>query len=94
MSALPTLARVIAISGPAAGATIGATVGEGGEEPWPDRDALPNTLPGLDVGDTGDLDGDDLGGDDDEEDECDAAPAARVVDLTDDEFYADAMDSA
>lgn len=91
VAALPTLARVIAISGPGAGANLGATVGEGGEQPWPDRDALPKTLPGLDVGD---LDGDDLGGDDDEEDECDAAPAAGVVDLMDDEFYADAMDSA
>jgi hypothetical protein len=85
VAALPTLARVIAISDPVAAAT-GAD--DGGVEAWPDRDALP----GLDVGDTGDLDGDD-----DEDDECDAAPAARVaqvVELSDDEFYADAMDSA
>lgn len=88
VAALPTLARVTAITGSA----VGATGGEGGEQPWPDRDALPNTLPGLDIGDSADL-----SGDDDEEDECDAAPPARVaplVELSDDDFYADAMESA
>jgi hypothetical protein len=84
VAALPTVARLAAISAPAAGATA---VGADGEEQWPDQHALPT----LDLVDTGDL-----GGDDDDEGECDAGlPTCPLAeDLSDEEFYADVMDSA
>jgi hypothetical protein len=94
VAGLPTVARLTAITTP--------TIAEGaeGDEQWPDRDALP-ALDTTNDGD-GDFDGD-LGGDDDEA-ECDApAPNEPTApddagdqvsdDVSDEEFYADVMDS-
>jgi hypothetical protein len=90
VAALPTVARLAAITMPR------AAEGVEGDESWPDRDALP----ALNTTGDRDLDGD-LGGDDDEEDECDApapneptAPNDIGDEVSDEEFYADVMDSA
>lgn len=87
VAALPTVARLTAIT---AGNSDGDGDGDGqSEQDWPDRAALP----GLGIGDP---DGD-LGGDDDDDAECDAGMPTDVDagdDLSDQEFYADVMDSA
>jgi len=81
VAALPTVARLTELSAPAADV-------DGRDEAWPNRDALPALVPA----DRGDLDGDD-----DDDAECDAAaPNEPAVseETSDEEFYADVMDSA
>jgi hypothetical protein len=79
---LPTVQWVTAAL---ATTTTTTTAAAGGEEPWSRRVDLPTQRACPD---------EDAGGDDDEEAECDAAAPGDPAEVSDEEFYADVMDSA